>query len=247
MLSNACKAVLTAMKVIGILGGMGPQATVDLYQKILDSTAASRDQEHIPTLIWSNPGVPDRNLAILHGGPDPSPALVAGARLLETGGADFIVVPCNTAHLFADAITRAVTIPLVNMIEETAAEAARRLPRHSQVSILATTATVLTGLYQKALSRHGLGAMVPGAEDQEQIMSAIFDVQGIKAGFADEHNRNRVLTVLRRQQEQGAVAFIAGCTELPLVLKPDDADCLLDPTLILAQAAVRRAGASLRM
>ena len=235
------------MKVIGILGGMGPQATIDLYQKILDSTAASRDQEHIPTLIWSNPGIPDRNMAILQGGPDPSPALSAGARILEQGGADFIVVPCNTAHLFAEAIVAAVKIPLVNMVEETAMEAARLLPGGSRVSILATTATVSTGLYQKALEKHGLSFMLPGAEDQETIMATIFDAEGIKAGFVDDNNRNRALSVLRRQEESGAAAFIAGCTELPLVLRQEDAEYLLDPTLLLARAAVRLAGATLRM
>jgi aspartate racemase len=235
------------MKVIGILGGMGPQATIDLYQKILDSTAARKDQEHIPTLIWSNPGIPDRNLAILHGGPDPSSALREGAIILEAGGADFIVVPCNTAHLFADAIREAVKIPLLNMVEETAARAADRLPPGSPVSILATTATVATGLYQKALEKHGLSFMLPDSGDQEIIMAAIFDERGIKAGFVDDHNRTRVLAVVRRQQELGAVAFIAGCTELPLVIRPDDAECMLDPTLLLAQAAVRLAGAKPRM
>lgn len=235
------------MKTIGILGGMGPQATIDLYQKILDSTTASKDQEHIPTLIWSNPGIPDRNLAILQGGPDPSPALSAGARVLEQGGADFIIIPCNTAHLFADAVTEAVGIPLVNMIEETALEAGRRLPAGSLVSILATTATVSTGLYQKALEKQGLGYLLPEPAEQEQIMAAIFDAQGIKAGHVDQHNRNRVLAVLQAQEARGAAAYIAGCTELPLVLRAGDADCLLDPTLILAQAAVRLAGAELRM
>lgn len=234
------------MKTIGILGGMGPQATIDLYQKILDSTDAKKDQEHVPTLIWSNPGIPDRNLAILKGGTDPSPFLAAGALILEQGGADCIVMPCNTAHMFAAAIVEAVSIPLIDMIEETARTAARILPQAAEVSILATTATVSIELYQKALHRYGLKFILPDETDQATIMAAIFDERGIKAGFVDDYNRCRVLGVLRRQESLGARAYIAGCTELPLVIRRDDAEFMLDPTSILAQAAVRFSGAKVR-
>ena len=227
------------MKIIGVLGGMGPQATIDLYQKIIDLTPAKVDQEHIPVLIWSNPAIPDRTEAILRGGTDPTPALVHGARLLAAGGSECIAMPCNTAHRYALAIQESVSVPLINMIDETARAVVGAAMSGVKVGILATTGTLASNLYQPVLEKHGLISLTPDPEHQDVLMNAIFDANGIKAGFLDDHNQKRVLSVMEHLQAHGATAFIAGCTELPLVLNGLKLDGLFDPTEILARAAIR--------
>jgi aspartate racemase len=231
-------------KIIGILGGMGPQATIDLYQKILNLTQARTDQEHLRVLIWSDPTIPDRTAAILGSGVDPTPQLVHGARILVGGGADCIVIPCNTAHYFAKAIQEAVDIPVLNMIKATAEVVASGMPAGAPVGILASTGTLKSNLYQRALSEKGIEYVIPDELQQVELMNAIFDARGIKAGFVDEHNRERVLGVLSHLRSRGAQGFIAGCTELPLVLSVSDVPDLFDPTEIMARAAISFARAT---
>ncbi|HET6780529.1 MAG TPA: amino acid racemase, partial [bacterium] len=115
-------------KVIGVLGGLGPWATLDLFEKILTLTPAAKDQDHLRLIIDNNPKIPDRSPAILGTGEDPTPALVETARNLERAGADFIVIPCNTAHFFYDAVRRAVSIPVLHIMDEVAASAGDAVP-----------------------------------------------------------------------------------------------------------------------
>ncbi|WP_416446135.1 aspartate/glutamate racemase family protein [Leucobacter sp. HNU] len=112
----------SSARVVGVLGGMGPAATADFYRKLVEATPARRDQDHLRTLIWSDPSIPDRAEAFLRGGPSPVRGLLAGARLLEESGADFIAVPCNTAHLFLGAVRRRAGIPVLDMIGSTVDE-----------------------------------------------------------------------------------------------------------------------------
>src|SRR3989344_7801451 len=95
-------------KTIGIIGGVGPEATLDLYRWIIKLTPAKKDQDHIPTLIYSLPQIPDRTQALLYGGEDPLPYLVKAAKVLKRGGADFLIIPCNTAHAFIDQLQKQV-------------------------------------------------------------------------------------------------------------------------------------------
>ena len=136
-------------KTIGIIGGMGPMATVDLYRKIVDYTAASKDSEHIHVYIDSNTDIPDRTEAILHGGKDPVPEMVGSAIRLECMGADFLLIPCNTAHYFYDKICPMVHIPILNMLEETALEVKRQ--SIACVGLLATDGTIESGVYDQVL------------------------------------------------------------------------------------------------
>ena len=106
--------------VVGILGGMGPMATADFYLKLVQATPAAIDQEHLQVLIWSDPTIPDRSEALLTHGADPTPALIAGAKLLQQSGAGMLAVPCNTAHAFLTSVQAEVGIPIIHMIEETA-------------------------------------------------------------------------------------------------------------------------------
>ena len=159
---------------LGILGGMGPQATQDFYQRILDKTDAARDQEHLPTLIWSDTSMPDRTAAILGGDAEGCyQRLLAGARLLEQGGCTVLAIPCNTSHYFADRLQGEISIPLIHMPRETVGELAAAGKR--KVGILATDGTVCTGIYQKECDARGIAAISPPEDIQKLVMSIIYD------------------------------------------------------------------------
>ena len=160
---------------------MGPAATCDLMQKIIDSTAASCDQEHIPMIIDSNTRIPDRTAAILSGGPSPVPELIGSAKRLEAAGADFLIIPCNTAHYFIDEVRAVVDIPVLNMPEETAGLLRQR--GITKAAVLATDGTVRSGLYKEALEREGIAVLYPDEEEQGLVMSLIYDY--IKRGITD--------------------------------------------------------------
>ena len=168
-------------KTIGIVGGMGPAATADLMKKITDMTDADCDQEHIHLLIDSNVNIPDRTAAILHGGENPVPELLAASKRLESIGADFLIMPCNTAHWFIPALECEVGIPFLNMPAETA-----RLLKEMDVetaAVLATDGTVQSGLYEEALRAEGISAIYPDDEQQKTVMSLVYDY--IKRGTLD--------------------------------------------------------------
>ena len=133
-------------RIIGILGGMGPLATADLYTKIIRATPATRDQEHLHVIIDADPTVPDRSAFLRGLGPDPMPKLTAGAERLERIGAAFIAIPCNTAHAFLPALRGRVGIPILDMVAETAVRVRRDHPSARRVGILATQGTIESGL-----------------------------------------------------------------------------------------------------
>jgi aspartate racemase len=228
-----------AEKVIGILGGMGPEATIDLFQKIVAATPARTDQEHLRVIIDNNPKIPDRTAALLHGGEDPTPLLQATARNLERAGADFLIMPCNSAHLFFDKVVEAVRIPVLHIADEAVAESLRRYPGIERVGILAATGTARLGLYHKRFEAKGIRALSPSDADQEIVHAAIFSV---KAGDKGPAVRERIRGVAERMAGQGAQLLLTACTELPLILQDGDVSVpVLDPTQALAQAAVRLA------
>lgn len=229
-------------RTIGILGGMGPEATADLYLKIIRSTPVSRDQDHFRVIIDSNPAIPDRTAAIFGQGEDPVPALRETARNLELAGADFLVMPCNTAHYFHRQIQEAIRIPLLHMMRETVEYTVRKWPEIKRVGLLATDGTLRTGLYHQALADRGREVIVPSPSDQALVMQAIYGGEGIKAG-QHEAPRRLMLGVARALLTAGAQAVVAGCTEVPLVLHEGDLPApVIDATEILALAAVREAG-----
>jgi aspartate racemase len=222
--------------VIGVLGGMGPLATVDLYRKIIAATPATRDQEHLHVIIDADPSVPDRTEALLHGGADPTPWLIAGARRLVAAGVSFIVMPCNTAHAFLARVQAEVAVPFLDMVDETADRLAELLPAEATVGLLATTGTVSSGLYHRALGERRLRVIAPPEEGQAVVSSAIAAVKAGQLGrTATDLVRGPALELVRR----GAQAVVAACTELPLVLREEELPVpLVDPTRVLAEAAV---------
>lgn len=226
-------------KIIGILGGMGPEATIDLFYKIIKSTPAGKDQEHLRIIIDNNPKIPDRTAAILGKGEDPLPALQETARNLEKAGANFIIIPCNTAHYFLPLIQESVKIPILNIIEETAKETRKRIPQIQKVGLLASIGIYETEIYHQQFKKFNIEVISPEEKDKEEVMKAIY---AVKAGNLSEGIKRSILKIAQKLIDKGAEVIIAGCTEIPLILKEGDVSVLLiDPTQVLAKAAVQKA------
>lgn len=225
-------------KVIGILGGMGPLATADLFRKMVEHTRAGRDQDHPRILVDCNTNIPDRTAALLHGGTDPVPELTAAARNLERGGAQVIAMPCNTAHGFYDAVQAAVAVPVLHMIRLTAQALTER--GVDAAGLLATDGTIQTGIYQRSFQDTGVTLLTPEAEDQQAVMDLIY--RGVKAGRRD-FDASAARRTMEHLLERGAQTLILGCTELPLAVELYHlAYPCTDPTLELALGALRFAG-----
>jgi aspartate racemase len=228
-------------KTIGILGGVGPYATVDLFLKIIKATPAQRDQDHLRIIIDNNPQIPDRTEAILGKGPSPLPKMIETAKNLEKAGADFIVIPCTTAHYFLGDLEAEVSIPVLSMLEETQKAVKEGFPMAGKVGLVATTGTVRSRIYHKAFEEIDWKVVVPDKTGQEVVMDAIYGEEGVKAGYFEEPKK-KVIKVARFLIDKGVKVILAGCTEIPLVLKSEDLSVpVLDPTHILAKAAVREA------
>lgn len=230
-------------KTIGIIGGMGPMATYDLGMKILDNTVASCDQDNIPLLIDCNTRIADRTAAILHGGADPVPELKKSAKRLEEAGADALVMACNTAYYFYDRVCEDIGIPMIHMPRETAQRLVEKGVK--KAGVLATDGTRQAGVYGRALEEAGIEAIYPSDENQKAIMSLIYD--HIKAGIMDFPDVD-VEGIVLEMKEKGAEILLLGCTELPIVFGIIGKTALpvIDPTTVLARAAVSFAGAPLK-
>jgi aspartate racemase len=223
-------------RMLGIIGGMGPEATVDFYREVIRLTPASRDQEHIPVLIYSNPQVPERTKAILEGGESPLPLMIETARLLERSGAGLLAMPCNTAHYYFEPLQASVRIPILNMIEQAVQAFLQRVPEGRRVGLLATSGTVQSGIYQQTFLRHTVEVLAPDAAGQSAIMGGIGE---IKAGTHNDDTARRFEAIGARLVRAGAQAVILGCTEIPLAFNEGRAGYLsLNATRVLAQAAV---------
>ncbi|MFC9679560.1 aspartate/glutamate racemase family protein [Streptomyces sp. NPDC056948] len=226
-------------EIIGILGGMGPAATADFYAKLVSMTPGSSDQDHLRTVIWSDPTIPDRTAALIGDGPDPTPWLLHGGRVLREAGATVIAIPCNTAHAFVPRIAGHVGLPIVHMIGEVARHLSTLRPQVRTAGLLATTGTVRAGLYQEWLDRYGISLVLPGPDSQrDEVMAAI---HAVKAGRRDATATEPLVRAARGLTAQGAQVIIAGCTEIPLGLSDGTVEVpLIDPAVVLAQALVRR-------
>ena len=226
--------------LMGIRSGMGSQATIDLYQKIVNQTPAREDQEHIHVIIDSYPQIPDRTQALLYDGEDPLPYLLDSLKRLELIGVTHVILPCNTAHAYIPQLQEQSVVTFINMQHETANYIKRHYPLVKTVGLLATTGTVKIGLYQDACSQVGLKVICPNQDDQETfVMRAIYGQKGIKAGYLDQNNKDLLYKAAVSLIQQGAELIIGGCTEIPLVINKDDLDVpFVDPTDIVAQHIV---------
>ena len=242
-------------KQIGIIGGMGPQAGLDLHQKVLDETLAVADQDHIPVVHVSFPAqISDRTAYLLEGrGENPAGGILDVVCHLEQNGVAVAGMPCNTAH--SPEIRRVVLrgmldlkfkIKLLNMIEETAALLVQRHPNLTQIALLATNGTCRTHIYQRALEKRGLTVLLPEASVQERVQAAIYDPEkGIKAkgNPVTDWAKNEIRDAIAHSKELGAQAVILGCTELPLAITDGMLFGLpmIDPARALARALIREA------
>jgi aspartate racemase len=230
-------------KTIGILGGMGPEATAYFFNLIIKHTNAAKDQEHIPVLIWNNPRIPPRTDAILCGGKSPLPLLLEGVDILQKGGAGLIVMPCITAHYFAPQIVRHAKIPFINLLEESLRYAKKHVPGLKKAGLIASTGTVESGLFHKIFQKGHIDILTPDSSEQAKVMNAIFGKSGIKAGFTAGPPRTAIIRIARQLMERGAEAIIAGCTEVPLVLREGDLPVpLIEPMKIGAMTCIKKAG-----
>jgi aspartate racemase len=238
--------------IIGIVGGVGPLAGLDLQAKIIDQTIAARDQDHLPVLMISRPGdIPDRTEFLLGREPlNPAYPILDQLQLLAMMGARVAGIPCNTAHAPAifDVIRASVAafprpLRLLHMIAETADHVASRYSGLRTLGVLSTTGTWQTGIYPGILEPRGLQIIVPDDALQPTVHAAVYDPDhGIKSrGRVSDQARSDLVQAVKSLRSRGAEAIILGCTEMPLAFPKKNFEelPLIDPTLVLARALIR--------
>ncbi|MEW9079916.1 aspartate/glutamate racemase family protein [Terrisporobacter glycolicus] len=228
---------------VGVLGGLGPMASVYFYEMVVNMTEAKTDQEHVDMIITNRATTPDRTAFIIgKSNEDPSKILIDDAKKLEKYGVDFIVITCNTAHYFYEKIVKGVNIPLVNIVEETIKHA--KETNHKKLGILATTGNIKTSLYQNMCEKHNIEYLVLDENRQSKVMEIIYD--DIKSGKpADMDKFNSIVDYLKENNCDGV---ILGCTELS-ILKNDnklDGNFYIDSLEVLARETILRSGRKLK-
>jgi aspartate racemase len=227
-------------KVVGILGGMGPAATLDLISKILKHTPATVEQDHLRILVDINPKVPDRVAAILEGKKDIIPVLTGMAQGLERMGADLLAISCNNAHYYWEAVREAVKIPVLHMIRETASALSNTSPSPPRAGLLATSAMIRIGLYEHILKEAGIATMVPTQLMQERLTEVIL---GVKGNVDPRELKSLLDEPIAEMAARGVNDIVIGCTEIPIVLPFSNTHGIRfwDATEILAMAILRDA------
>jgi len=242
-LEEARGGVAAAPKVAGVLGGMGPAATADFLQRIVQATPARDDSDHIRVLIDCNPKVPSRIAWLLEGrGEDPLPVLIAMARGLKVQGADFLTIPCNTAHHYLREIAQAAEIPVLDMVELAAARLGALNPRPQRIGVLAMPAVRKVGLYAARLTQAGMTAVFPDEVGEAAVLSVI---RAVKAGALIQEPdavRQQYAAVANALVAQGADALLLACTELSVLGCPQRCELpVIDALDALVAATVRMA------
>lgn len=229
-------------KTLGVIGGMGPQATCLFFQQVIQRTAAACDQDHIPMIILNHSTIPDRTAAILSGHGDAVYSLLLqDAKALEQHGASAIAIPCNTSHYFADRLQKELSIPIVHMIRESVQAIVKQ--GRQRIGILATDGTVQSGLYQAECARLGVEAVVPSSEIQKIVMHIIY--QEVKQGLPG--SRSLFAKIDQELRQRGCDAAILACTELSCFAAEHDLlDYYTDAMGILVEQCILACGAKLK-
>ncbi|ENZ0175165.1 aspartate/glutamate racemase family protein [Providencia rettgeri] len=221
--------------LIGVLGGMGPAATVDLFNKFVSYTVANRDQEHIPLIISSIPDIPDRTEALLNHGESPLPLMTDYLKKLESAGAECIVIPCNTAHFWFSELKKFCHVDMLSIVETTMKEVLET--KKKNIGLLATNATMYMGLYQKNIENKHLNCITPDKKSQENVMESVYLLKSGNKKFAE--------SIMKKQAEilfsRGAEIIILGCTEVPVILENEInsyPDKYIDSTSSLVRASI---------
>jgi aspartate racemase len=222
-------------RVVGILGGMGPEATVDLMRRVIAATPARDDVDHLHLLVDNNPKVPSRIAALIEGtGSDPAPAIIEMAKRLEAGGADVLAIACNTAHAYVDQVRSATSIPLLDMVDLTTRRISRMTLKHGSVGLLASSAVVKLGLYHRGLSAHGVALVTPA--DQDKLMDII---RAVKGGDSGPRNREHFAGIAHDLMRESVDMLLIACTELSVLADSLDRGFpALDALEILAREIV---------
>lgn len=231
---------------VGLLGGLGPAATVDLYDKIVRATPAKHDQEFFKLAIEQNAQTPDRTGALLEGGTDPTLALYHMAKRLQDDGCDCLIIPCNTAHAFMPGMQRHLDIPFIDMQQVTLDEIVAKCGTSARIGLLATSGTVSSGIYGDKAKAMGLQMFVPDEANQKLVMSAIYGPKGAKAGFTTGQCYEELSQAAEYLvKTYDCDVLVLGCTELPLIFHEGDATFagktvfIIDPTSALARKVVQ--------
>lgn len=222
-------------RVVGVMGGMGPEATIAFMQRILELTPAQDDSDHVPLLVDNNTQVPSRIQAIIErAGEDPRPVLCDMARRLAAWGAEALAMPCNTAHFYAAAIAESVTVPFLNMVDMTAAQAIARWPGLRRIGLLASPAVRMTGVFDRAFTPYRIDIRYP--HDNNAMLACI---KAIKAGRRDRHTVAMLNGMIGELEADGAELAIIACSELSIVKEELNATLpKVDSVDVLAQAVV---------
>ena len=224
-------------KVLGVLGGMGPLASAQFMVRLTLLTPATRDQEHIPTVLWSDPRVPDRTVGKLSRGADPLPWLLRGIAGLERAGCGAIAIPCNTAHGWYGEMRSATALPILHIVEAAADELRRLGVSDGRIGVMGTQATLTMRLYQDRLEALGWNCIVPDDDEMSRLVSPAIAL--VKANrVADAYPP--LAQVAQRLASRGANAVVLGCTEIPLGIQagPPLAVPTVDTIDALARAAI---------
>ncbi|WP_372880970.1 aspartate/glutamate racemase family protein [Psychromonas sp.] len=226
-------------KVVGILGGMGPEATIDIFTDIVKHTNIENDNDHLRIIIDNNPKLPSRQDAILGGGENPGPAMALTAKNIEKAGADFIILGANTAHYFYHYVKQAVTIPVLHIIGETVLATIEAVEGIKKVGVLATKGAMKTGMFQDAFAEYGIRVIAVPEDIQELAHEAVFSFR--TAGL-NKKNISMMEQAASFLIANGAEAIIMGCTEIPLILKAKNIRVkLINPNEVIAQVTVNYA------
>ena len=203
------------MKRLGILGGMGPAASAEFINRLIQQTPASCDQEHIPFVLWSDPTVPDRSTSLINRDDLPWEKLKAGVEGLKNAECDHIVIPCNTAHFWFDRLNQ-LGVPITHIVGSVAEELKRLKIYSGTIGVIGTKATMSLGLYQNYLGKLGYSCVTPGTYEMDNLVQPAIDL--VKAGNIDEAH-NMLLQVVDQLIPWGVDAVVLGCTEIPLAIK----------------------------
>ncbi len=223
----------STQKTAGVMGGMGPDATVAFMARVIALTDSGRDQDHVHMIVDQDPGIPNRQQAIRDGSTAVTQALGTMAKRLEDAGADFLVMVCNTAHVFLDEVHANTSIPFISIVDESVKEIDRVCPDAKKVGVMATDGCLRTGIYQDAVIASGREALEPESEELVELMRLITE---IKAGNQGKDIASAMQEVANAMVEKGADVIISGCTEIPLVFDGENCSVPVIPsTYVLAE------------
>jgi len=223
-------------RIAGVLGGMGPDATIDFMSKVLSLTPAGKDQDHVRMLVDQNPTIPDRRVDTDARRAQVQDTLARMAVGLERAGADFLVMPCNTAHAFLDRTLRKITIPFVNIVDETVKAIRVAEPAAARVGVLAIDTCLNANLYQPAIQEAGMTSLLLQRSAQAAMMQLIFR---IKRGDQSVDVAQEMVSLANSLIQRGADVIVAGCTEIPLVISAERLTVpFISSTDVLAQRTV---------